>query len=429
MKRALLYLLIPVLAVACGSNTPKPGLDASIASEADASVESADGSIAGGPDAALPAGLDAGVQSSRAYKGHLADQDINAFVNAYPATVGTRLDDCQTCHKATTLTTTGGKQVSLTACNFCHLVQHPDATLTGQPTTYADTLNPYGAAYKAAGRTRAALTSIDSSDSDGDTFNNGVEIAALKYPGDPASKPGQPNAPQKLLSLAQLKAMTNHSEFLLANSQKQQYDFYATYVGVTLKDLLTAVGVNPADAAVQGVTVIAPDGFTQSVASSAINQQFPNAKFWAGLDTATLGTTCGYVQYPASLPAGLTDGADIPDAQFVMLAWERDGAAMDPSSLDPVTGKIQGEGPYRLVVPQATPGKPDRGSTYSPTACLQGQDYDPGADHNAGSMVRGPIAVRIDPLPAGVEDFDTRNGGWAYVTNSTVIVYGYGITQ
>ena len=42
-------------------------------------------------------------------------------------------------------------------------------------------------------------------------------------------------------------------------------------------------------------------------------------------------------------------------------------------------------------------------------------------------MVRGVIAVRVNPLPAGYEDFDAKNGGWAFIADSTLVVYGYGI--
>lgn len=49
------------------------------------------------------------------------------------------------------------------------------------------------------------------------------------------------------------------------------------------------------------------------------------------------------------------------------------------------------------------------------------------ADHNAGAMVRGVIAVRIDPTPAGVEEFEHMNGGWAYLDAGQLIIYGRGV--
>jgi len=37
--------------------------------------------------------------SSRAYVGHETDADMNGFIRQYPGAAGTRLDDCQTCHR------------------------------------------------------------------------------------------------------------------------------------------------------------------------------------------------------------------------------------------------------------------------------------------------------------------------------------------
>ena len=380
-----------------------------------------------GTDTAQPDTTPVVHDSSRAYKGHENDTDMTYFINVYGNAWATRLDDCQTCHRGGELDA-GGKTVFKNACDTCHLVLHPDETLTGNvPTTYADTLNPYGKAYLDAGRTREALEAIATADSDGDTFSNADEIADLKYPGDPASKPGQVVAPLRQLSWDQLLAMPSHEEFLLANSTKQQYDFYASYTGVKLLDLLTAVGVDPTDPEITGLTVIAPDGFMTDVDMSAVKSAFPAGTFYGGLDTATLGTECGFVTYPDVLPDGVSGGAPIPGEPWVLLGWNRDGEAMDPSVLDPVSGKIDGEGPYRLIVPQVTPGKPDRGSKYSPTTCNDGYDFDEAADHNAGSMARGVVAIRVNPLPAGVEDFDAQYGGWAYITGKTVLVYGHGV--
>ena len=40
----------------------------------------------------------------------------------------------------------------------------------------------------------------------------------------------------------------------------------------------------------------------------------------------------------------------------------------------------------------------------------------------------GVVIVRVNPLPAGYEDFDYYYGGWAYVDNVSVMIYGYGIS-
>src|SRR3990172_7172487 len=122
------------------------------------------------------------VASSRAYKGHENEKDTTNLVNAYPKAVGTRVDDCQTCHTSGTLTPTGaGAAVTKNSCDFCHLIQHPLTGYTGQPASYADTLNAFGADYMAAGRTKDALLALDAEDCDGDGATNGAEIRSEEH--------------------------------------------------------------------------------------------------------------------------------------------------------------------------------------------------------------------------------------------------------
>ena len=356
------------------------------------------------------------VVSSRAYRGHEADVDITNLVTAYPKLAGSRLDDCHTCHAGSA----DGRGGSVNACDNCHGLMLDQAGHS-----FVETLNDFGADYGQAGRSAGALGQIDGDDSDDDGFANGEELAAGRYPGDPGSRPDQQTAPLRIVSLAELKAMPAHDELLLANARKQPYDGYAAYRGVQIDVLLQHLGVDLAG--VTGATVVAPDGFVKSVDVEDLTRAYPPSVFHAGLDTATLGAECGFVDYPESLPEGLADGAEIPDEQRVLLAWERDGGPMEPSYLDVTAGKIQGEGPLRLVVPQATPGPPDRGLSNSPTNCGDDHDYAESADHNAGAMVRGVIALRVDPMPEGVEEFDRANGGWAYVDAEQLVVYGHGV--
>ncbi|MBW1810216.1 MAG: hypothetical protein JRJ87_18610, partial [Deltaproteobacteria bacterium] len=370
--------------------------------------------------------------SSRAYKGHESDLDANNFVSVYPDSLGTRLDDCQTCHKGDTFTYPRDediRSVYKNSCDYCHLIEHPaDNFIEPQPKNYTDTLNPYGAAYLAAGRTKQALKDIAEDDSDSDEYGNQVEITDLKYPGDPDSRPGQEVAPLINMTMADLKALGAHTQFLLANSHKQEYDNYSVYTGVKIKDLLAGAGVDSQDANIEGITIIAPDGYMKDFSMDDVNNAFAKSLYYANLDNAGLGTECGFVTYPDNLPGGLSDGGEIPDEQWLQLAYQRDELPMQPCSLDITSGKIEGEGPFRIIVPQSIPGSPDRGSTYSPTECNDGWDYDDSKDHNAGAMVRGVTAIRINPLPAGYEDFDHKNGGWAFIDDKSIIIYGYGIS-
>jgi len=356
------------------------------------------------------------IVSSRAYKGHENDKDTNNLCGVYPAIVGTRLDDCQTCHVGK-MDTTKNEQVS-NACDNCHdLMVHGEGGHS-----FAETLNPFGADYSKNGRTVDALGKIKDLDSDGDSFTNDQEIKDLKYPSSNLSKPGQPNAPMITVSLEKMQAMTAHEQFMLANTSKQQFDDYATYRGVTVKDLLSAFGIDIAGAT--GVSFIAPDGFVKTIKIDQVNKAFPQGLFYSGLDVKTLGQECGFVNYPEKMPSGLIDGGTIPYEQWLMIAYERDGALMDPCYLDAVELKLNGEGPFRLIVPQSTPGSPDRGLSFSPSNCNDDYDYDKSKDHNAGSMVRGVMAIRVDPMPAGVEEFDYKNGGWAYINSKELIIYG-----
>ncbi len=380
-----------------------------------------------------PAGNGMGISSSgvtsRSYNGHHADKfDINNFVSVYPGKVGTRLDDCQTCHYQGNVTPKTGPLLYKNACDYCHLYVHPDPNITDGPTSIPATLNSYGKDYDDAGRSKSAVRNIAGTDSDGDTYTNVKEIKALRYPGDPNSKPGQPWAPVKVLHWKKIRSLASSAHLQLSNANKQPYDEYAYYKGVKIQKLLTAIGVNLAPGTtVTGITVIAPDGFTKDFTLDQINNKFPDGLFYPGLNTGTLGPDCGFVEYPPSqYTTGLGWGASLPD-QWLILAYQRDGARMEPSYLDSANNRIAGEGPYRIIVPQTTPGTPDRGLSYSPTACGDSYDYLGSKDHNAGAMVKGVIAIRINPMPEGYEQFDYQNGGWAYIDAKELIIYGQGI--
>ena len=80
--------------------------------------------------------------------------DLSSAAATYPVISGTLLQQCALCH-----------------------------------TAFIPSLNPYGAAYKAAGRIPSAFAKIENLDSDGDGVTNLNEIKSLTFPGDPASFP------------------------------------------------------------------------------------------------------------------------------------------------------------------------------------------------------------------------------------------------
>jgi hypothetical protein len=377
--------------------------------------------------AALIAGQGSQSVASRSYVGHKKGADSQAILLRYPQAAGTRLDDCQICHRGGPRGTDAEREYS--PCSYCHLLVYPNSRYkTGVPKNYEETLNPFGLAYKKAGRGVAALAAIESQDSDGDGTPNAVEIQALCFPGDSDSLPGQALAPTVRFTWDDLRKLPARRQFQLMNTTKESTDDYVTFTGIALLDVLKAAGIDLQGAT--GVTVFAPDGYSIDVTLEDILQPFPQGYFYAG-PQALAGTERAFVKYPDRLPAGLTDGQKIPEAPWLLLAFERESRPLDPASYEKGTGRLTGEGPYRLIKPQrelggdpAKPGRPDR-SMKSKTFG-DGWDFNPAIDHNAGACVRGACVLRVNPMPSGIEEYDWKNG-WPLIADRALVIYGRGV--
>lgn len=365
--------------------------------------------------------------ASRAYVGHANDGDIGNFIRAYPKAAGTRLDDCQTCHRAGVTGTDTAREFS--PCGYCHLLVFPDARYkTGVPADYEATLNAYGLAYENAGRTVEALAAMAKLDSDGDGSTNEAEIAGLRYPGDATSRPGQPLAPYLSLSLADVRKLGVRTQFMLMNTTKEPTDDYVNYTGVKVMDLLVGAGVDLRG--VQGITVFAPDGYSIDYSLEDIGRPFPRGYYYAG-PAAFSGAERSFVTYPEKVPREVADGKEIREEPWLMLAFEREGEPLDISAYEKGTGRLAGEGPFRMVKPQrdllgdpARPGRPDRAAKAKTFG--DGWDFSPKIDHNAGSCVRGACVIRVNPVPAGFEEYDWKNG-WPLIAEGKIVIYGRGV--
>jgi hypothetical protein len=360
------------------------------------------------------------IAQSRAYAGHENDRDIQNFIRQYPKAAGTRLDDCQTCHRSGVSGTDTEREYS--PCGYCHLIQYPNARFkTGVPAKFEDTLNAYGIDYKRKGRTSEALAAIAKLDSDGDGSVNSNEIADLRYPGDSASKPKQPLAPTVTLTWDEIRKLTRQSQFLLMNTTSEPFDDYAGYAGAKIKDLLQKANVDLNG--VTGITVFAPDGFSIDCSIDDISNPYPRASFYAAPGSIT-DKEKTFVHYPDPIPAGIADGKEIPVAPWLLLAFERNGKPLDRSRYE--KGRLAGEGPYRLIKPQRDPSRPDRSvksKTYG-----DGWDFDKSIDHNAGACVRGVTVIRINPMPAGMEEYDWKNG-WPLIAERKIVIFGRNIKK
>ena len=115
----------------------------------------------------------------------------------------------------------------------------------------------------------------------------------------------------------------------------------------------------------------------------------------------------------------------------MILAYERDGKPLVPSLYESKTGKLTGEGPFRLVKPMASligdpakPGRPDRSIVSAVFG--DGWDFDAAIDHNAGACVRGACVIRVNPMPSGYQEVDWKNG-WPLVSERKLVIYGRGV--
>jgi len=361
---------------------------------------------------------------------HNGDTDSVNFRTVYPQALGTKLDSCTLCHSGGSYLS-GGKTTTLGSCQWCHYVTNYGANPGTNNSTYLSTLNAYGLDYLNHGRNAAALTAIEGNDSDGDTYANKVEIAALTYPGDPNDNPSKVAAPYKVFTLDQIAAMPQHSQFLLMNASKST-DTYSQYAGVTMGDLLDPIKL---PSAVQ-VTVFSPDGFSQlhpfpydpNPNLYNVYGTYPAATFYYDPQAdVALNPSTGWCDYSSPAAQGRNNGDPVvnPDGLRMLLAITRDGQYLAPGVLD-ATNKLTGEGPYRVVPPQKVPGPPDQRSTAS--NATDGTKwvwpYTASADHNAGFSSRSVTMIRVEPLPAGTTDINTLEAGWPYIDQAKIVVYG-----
>lgn len=354
---------------------------------------------------------------------HLGDMDSPNFTAVYPDKAGTKLDSCALCHTGGQYERRPGVWSSMGSCQWCHYTYGYD-----QSGDITETLNPYGRDYLANGRSAAALTAVETLDSDGDGYANRTEIDAIRYPGNSEDDPSRQMAPYRVYTREELEALPAHRQFLLMNTSKSG-DFYAEYTGVAMETLLYDAGLL---SSATGVTVFAPDGWSQYHPLQAdpepemyhVMGTYPDAPFYYDIQADTaLSPDIGWCDYSAPSNAGRRNGDAIenPDRLRAMVAYLREGENLTSGELT-ADNKLDGEGPYRIVVPQKNVNPPDQASNSDQQDVIW--PYNEDWDHNAGACTRSVTMIRVDPLPPGTTDIDILEAGWDYVDDGKILVYG-----
>lgn len=352
---------------------------------------------------------------------HMGEEDSDKFLVVYPDKAGTKLDHCALCHSGGQYVNSKGKTVTLGSCQWCHDTYGYDESGNIQ-----DTLNNYAKDYQYNGRDEAAIRQIETLDSDNDGYTNIDEIKADNYPGNDNDDPTKIPAPSIVFTKTDLEAMTQHTQFLLMNTSRSG-DFYAEYKGVPMEELLNNAGIlNYAT----GITVYAPDGWSNyhPLESDANEPElyhalgtYPAASYQynAEADVASNGW-CDY-SAPSCVGRNHNDPIAVSGGLKTILAIWRDNTYLTPGILTD-ENKLDGEGPYRLVVPQKNPSPPDQSSTSDNQNVVWPYNYD--GDHNAGSCSRSVTIIKVEPLPSGTTDIDIMEAGWRYVDDEKIIIYG-----
>jgi hypothetical protein len=356
---------------------------------------------------------------------HHGEIDSGIFLGVHGEVKGTKLDSCSLCHSGGKVLQKGS-WVDIGTCQWCHTTGVYGYDSSGD---ILKTLNPYGKAFLGAGRSAAAVKAIEGLDSDADGYSNADEIAALRFPGDPADDPTKVEAPYRVYTMAELKAMPAHTQFLLMNAS-QSNDDYTSYTGVPVTELLSRAGMR---ASATGIRVYAPDGWMNyhpldGAAPLALNIypvrfSYPQATYYYDAVADLAKNPKGWVNYSSPGNVGRTDGSPIvvPGGLRMILAYARDGAPLVPGVLDK-SNKLNGEGPLRLVPPQAVLSVPDQSSKNTSSTLIW--PYDTNLDHNAGSSSRSVTIIKVEPLLPGTTDINILEAGWEYVDTGKVVVYG-----
>ncbi len=369
----------------------------------------------------------AGAPAYSAYH-HQGESDAKNFTDTYPEKTGTKLDHCNLCHSGGEYINSKDKLFTLGSCQWCHRVTEYGTDYGASNANLLQTINAYGKAYQDNGRDVDAIKAIENLDSDGDGHTNIAEINANRSPGDKSDDPTMIEAPSLVLSLADLTAMQQHTQFMLMNTSRSG-DFYAEYTGVPVQEILKSVDIRPE---ATGITVFAPDGWSQyhplriqdDPELYHIFGTYPAASYNYDIQADENETPDkGWCDYTAPSCSGRAHGdpINVENGLRAILALKRESADITAGVLND-ENKLDGEGPFRVIVPQKSPNPPDQSSSADAKDVIWPYKHE--WDHNAGACSRSATIIRVEPLPEGTSDINVYEAGWNYIDDKKIIIYG-----
>jgi hypothetical protein len=350
-----------------------------------------------------------------AYRGHANDRDVNAVLAVYPALKGTPSDSCAICHVRGEVKDAAGAVRDENHCDYCHAIFVRDKR---DP---EETLGRYGRDYLAAGRNEAAIRALAAKDADGDGFSNEAELKAGTDPGEAGSNPSIPFAPSRKYAVSQIKGLAPvlDATILLNTTKSRSGDSYSDYRGVSLWEILKAVGI---EAGASAVDLLSADGYEHTFTVDELKKSWPQAPPAMGLGRKELGS-CGWVTYGSRR---LEAGKPLPSVP-VMLAFEENGEPLEKARLDPADGRLVGKGPLRVIVPQfkiSPPDLPQFADAGCPARVAPEYRFHEDYEHNGGASAYAIVAVRVKPLPRGTRDIDWQSASLRALDEEQVIFFG-----
>ena len=347
---------------------------------------------------------------------HMDENDSDQFIDVYPSREHTKLDSCALCHSGGQYEKKPGVFITMGSCQWCHYKYGYDAS-----GNILETINPYGKSFHDNGRNVNAIKQIEEIDSDQDGFTNIEEIKAIRYPGDSEDDPDKIVAPFRVYTKSELQQMNQHTQFMLMNTSRSG-DSYVEYTGVPLEDLLENAEILPSATA---IVVYAPDGWSTYHPLEPeddpnlyhIKGLYPQATYYYNAEAES------WCEYTSPLCSAFSHGSIIPvnNGLKALIALQRDGSFLTPGILN-AENRLDGSGPYRIVVPQKVPCAPDQSSRSDNQDVIWPYNHE--WDHNAGFCTRSVTIIKVEPLPQGTTDINVMEAGWNYIDQEKIIIYG-----